>query len=47
MKFVASLIVLFTFAQSSPQVAGSCQTSVPGESGKPARAMNQAGSCLS
>lgn len=36
-----------TFAQRSPQVAGSCQTIVPGESGKPARAMNRADSCLS
>ena len=47
MKFVASRIVLFTFAQSSPQVAGSCQTVAPDESGKSALAMSRFDSCLS
>ena len=47
MKFVASRIVLFTFSQRSPQVAGSCQTVAPDESGKSALAMSRFDSCLS
>ena len=41
-----SRCALYFYLRALPRLRG-CQTSVPGRSSKPARAMNQAGSCLS